>query len=125
MRTLIDSHVLVWALLSPERLSATAERVLGDPSTVILVSYASAWELSIKARRLRLDPVGRFLEKGMRELAAMWLPIEIRHIAVVPDLPPVHRDPFDRMLAAQAICEQLPLITSDATLARYPIPVIW
>jgi PIN domain nuclease of toxin-antitoxin system len=125
MKTLIDSHVMLWALLSPEKLSPAAAEILADPETTILVSYATAWELTLKTRRLRLGPLGRFLEKGMKSLGATWLPIEISHIAKVAELPSIHGDPFDRMLVAQAIGEQVSLITADEVLARYPVPVVW
>ena len=125
MKALIDSHVMLWALLSPERLSGSAAEILADPETTILVSYVTAWELTIKAHRLHLGSVGRFMDKGMKSLGATWLPIEINHIAAVADLPSIHGDPFDRMLVAQAISEQLPLITSDGVLTGYPVSVVW
>jgi len=125
MKALIDSHVLLWALLSPERLSGAARSILEDPETTILVSHASGWELTIKSRRLGLDPIRRFLEEAMKDLAAMWLPIEISHIAAVADLPPVHGDPFDRMLIAQAVCEGVPVVSGDTVFSRYPLSVIW
>ncbi len=125
MKALVDSHVMVWALVSPERLSAAAAEILSDPETSILVSYATAWELTIKSHRLRLGPVARFLEKGMKSLGATWLPIEISHIEALADLPAIHEDPFDRMLIAQAMGEQVSLISADGVLARYPVPVVW
>ena len=116
---------MLWALLSPERLSGSAAEILADPETTILVSYVTAWELTIKAHRLHLGSVGRFMDKGMKSLGATWLPIEISHIAKVAELPSIHGDPFDRMLVAQAIGEQVSLITADEVLARYPVPVVW
>jgi len=70
-------------------------------------------------------PVDAFLEQGIKGLNAWWLPIGLSHILAVADLPSIHGDPFDRLLIAQSVCEQVPLISADADMARYPIRIIW
>jgi len=126
MRILVDTNVLLWALVAPERLSARAQRLLSDPENVIVVSLVTAWELALKAQKLRLPlPLRDFLERGMRGLGAVWLPIELSHLLGTMELPPIHGDPFDRLLLAQAAHESLPLISADGVLGRYPVPVVW
>ena len=122
MRILADTHLLLWAAAEPERLSSYAQTVLDDAQNEILFSTASVWETSIKSSQRRPDfPVSpsswrrNLLDVGYRELL-----ITSEHVLAVASLPAIHRDPFDRLLAAQAQVEGLLLITSDATLARYP-----
>ena len=126
MRLLIDTHVLLWALVAPERLSARAQRLLSDPENSIVVSLVSAWELALKANKLGLSlPVREFLDKGMRSLGAVWLTIDLPHIVGTTALPPVHGDPFDRLLIAQSIEEKLPLVSADDVFCHYPSTAIW
>ncbi|HTR26391.1 MAG TPA: type II toxin-antitoxin system VapC family toxin [Terriglobales bacterium] len=126
MKILIDTHVLLWSLVAPERLSATARHLISDPENSILVSHVSVWELALKVQKLGMPlPLREFLEKGMRGLGAAWLTIDLAHILETKDLPPVHGDPFDRMLIAQAISERVPVVSGDTVFSRYPLSVIW
>lgn len=125
MHLLLDTHLLVWAMGSPERLPAGLAGMLDDPANTPAFSVASLWELVIKQALGRPDfhvqpAVLRraLLEGGWRELA-----IEARHALAVAQLPPLHRDPFDRLLLAQAAADGLLLITADCQLAAYPGPV--
>jgi PIN domain nuclease of toxin-antitoxin system len=126
MKILVDTHTLLWALRSPERLSATSRDLLSDRATTILVSHVTLWEMVLKLRELGLPlALGPYLDQSMTRLGATWLPLAMNHMLAVLNLPPIHRDPFDRLLVAQAAHEQIPLISADATLARYPVRIIW
>ncbi len=121
MRLLLDTHVLLWALAEPERLSPRVREWLVSPANEVLFSAANIWEIAIKAQIGRLslsvtveEIVEAALASGFREL-----PIRAAHAAAVYRLPLHHRDPFDRILIAQAITEPARLLTVDATLARY------
>ena len=121
MRLLLDTNILLWALSEPKRLSAKAKAELEHRSNDILFSAASIWELAIKAGKhkgvLPLDAQEVFaiaLETGFQELAVTSA--VARHVA---NLPPLHRDPFDRLLIAQAMAEPAVLLTSDAKLQPY------
>ena len=125
MQLLLDTHLLVWAMGSPQRLPAGLASMLEDPLNTPVFSVASLWELVIKQALGRPDfhvqpPLLRraLLDGGWTELV-----IEARHTLAVASLPPLHRDPFDRLLLAQAIAEGLLLITADQQLAAYPGPV--
>jgi PIN domain nuclease of toxin-antitoxin system len=121
---LLDTHALLWALDASPRLSATARNVIEDTSNLILVSVASAWEIEIKKALGRLEAPGD-LEDAIEQAGFIKRLVtfaDVRHLAA---LPPHHRDPFDRMLVAQAIEEGAPLVSSDPQIARYPIQVIW
>ncbi|MGK5112500.1 type II toxin-antitoxin system VapC family toxin [Geodermatophilus sp. CPCC 205506] len=120
MRLLLDTHVLVWAATTPERLGA-AEELLADADQRI-VSAVSVWELAIKQhpRKLSLGTdVRTWLRRVTRELVLDHLPVTADHAAAVEDLPVVHRDPFDRLLVAQASVEGVVLLTADARLTGY------
>jgi PIN domain nuclease of toxin-antitoxin system len=125
VRLLLDSHLLLWAALFPNRLSGAARALLMDPSNALLFSAASIWEIAIKATLgrgdLRIDP--RHLLSGLLANGYLELPVTGRHTLGIEALPLVHKDPFDRLLLAQAISEGIVLLTSDAQLAEYPGPV--
>jgi PIN domain nuclease of toxin-antitoxin system len=125
MHLLLDTHLVVWAMGSPERLPVGLSAMLEDPLNTPVFSVASLWELVIKQALGRPDfnvqvAVLRraLLDGGWQELA-----IEARHALAVAQLPPLHRDPFDRVLLAQAAADGLLLITADTQLASYPGPV--
>ena len=125
MKLLLDTHLLLWAAGNPERLSSKAKDLLEDPENLLLFSSASLWEVAIKASLGRddfdVDP--RMLRRGLLDNGYAELPISSLHAVSIDSLPEIHKDPFDRLLLAQAICEGITLLTSDARLARYPGPV--
>ena len=125
MNLLLDTHVLLWAAGAPERLSAPARAMLEDPGTVPVFSAASLWEVVIENGLGRadfdVDPHllrRSLLENGYTELAVTGL-----HVLAVDLLPPIHKDPFDRILIAQARTEGITLLTADEVVARYPGPI--
>jgi PIN domain nuclease of toxin-antitoxin system len=109
----------------PERLSEAARTLINDPSNVLIFSAASIWEIAIKSAQrrddFRVDP--RLLHRGLLDNGYGELPVTSQQAVHVADLPPLHKDPFDRLLLAQAISEGILLLTADARLARYPGPV--
>ena len=117
MRLLLDTHLLLWSLAAPERLTARARRLI-DEGTV-LVSAASIWEISIKSALGRLEADPHAVLAAVEPAGFELLSISAAHAAAVGDLPPLHRDPFDRLLLAQGRAESVPLVTSDAALAAY------
>jgi PIN domain nuclease of toxin-antitoxin system len=121
---LLDTHALLWALEASPRLSATARDVIEDTGNIILVSVASAWEIEIKKALGRLeapDDLEAALEAAgfLKRLVTF---ADMRHLGA---LPAHHRDPFDRILVAQALEEGAPLVSGDPLIAQYPIQVIW
>ena len=122
---LLDTHVFVWALVDTARVPDAAWPVLQDPTQPLLLSIASAWELAIKSAMGRIDLPGgvqRFVAEGCRQTDVQLLGIDLAHTAEVARMPPHHRDPFDRMLVAQARVERLRLLSYDAALAAYACP---
>jgi len=122
MTLLVDTHLLLWAAGQPEKLSRAARRVLDDPDVRLWFSAASLWEVAFKhslgREDFRVEPVRLrrgLLDNGWRELA-----VSSEHAVATLDVPPLHKDPFDRMLLAQARVEGLSLVTSDELLSRYP-----
>jgi PIN domain nuclease of toxin-antitoxin system len=118
---LLDTHVLIW-WDEGRRLAAEARRAIADADSVY-VSAASAWEVAIKTGLGRLRPI-RTVEQAVDESGFLELPVTFRHAERVGQLPPHHRDPFDRLLIAQADVEELTLVTRDAVFARYGVAVI-
>lgn len=128
MRLLIDTNVFLWAGLRPERISAAATAALTDTANHRLVSSVTPWELAIKIERGRLTlptDLATFVERVTNSLVAMELPITFEHALATAILPPIHRDPFGRMVVAQALVERVPIVSSDSHLARYGVEVIW
>ena len=128
MRLLLDTHAFLWFLLDDPRLSATAQAVVEDPLNNVEVSPASYWEISIKIglRKYALpEPYQAFMERQIAENDFRILPIEPKHTALLTTMPLHHKDPFDRLLVAQATVEGIPLISADPLLDAYGIRRIW
>jgi PIN domain nuclease of toxin-antitoxin system len=125
VRFLFDTHVLLWAAAAPDRLPQELADLIRDPANVRHFSVASIWEVAIKAQLGRPDfqHDASVLRLGLLQNAYAELPITGRHALAAGALPPVHRDPFDRMLVAQAAAEDLILVTMDAAIAAYPGPI--
>ena len=123
MRFLVDTHAPLWALGEPSALSPAARDVIADPSNVIAVSSASLWECAIKASIGRLDIPDDFFH-SVPEAGYEVMPIRIAHLSVYRTLPMHHRDPFDRMLVAQAQAEYMTPISRDAEVAKYDVEVL-
>ena len=125
MKLLLDTHVLLWAAGEPRRLPPDARALMESPENELVFSAASLWEIAIKnslgRRAFSVDP--RLLRRNLLERDYRELSISGAHATAVDLLPPIHKDPFDRILVAQAQVEGLTLLTADATLARYPGPV--
>jgi PIN domain nuclease of toxin-antitoxin system len=125
VRLLLDTHLLLWAVDQYERLSARARRLIGDRENEPVFSTASLWEIAIKhaLRRsdFRYDP--RVMRRALLDNRYEELPVTGEHAVAVANLPPLHRDPFDRMLVAQSIVEGITLLTSDPRIAQYPAPI--
>lgn len=125
MKLLLDTQLLLWAAGQPERLSAAARGLLESPQNELLFSAASLWEIAIKATLGREDfhVEPRLLRRGLVDNGYTELPITSQHAVSIDGLPPLHRDPFDRLLLAQALTEGITLLTGDAQLARCAGPV--
>jgi PIN domain nuclease of toxin-antitoxin system len=128
VRALLDTHAFLWWIAGDERLSMLASQAIADGRNEIFVSAASVWEIAIKGRLGRLnipgDP-GQFIGGQMIENSFRGLPIVAGHALRVWELPDHHRDPFDRMLVAQAQVEGLTLVSRDPEVSRYDVEVIW
>ena len=116
---------MLWAAGQPGRLSAAARKLLNDPSNELLFSAASLWEIAIKKtlgrEDFRVEP--RLLRRGLLDNGYAEIPVTSQHAVNIDGLPPLHKDPFDRLLLAQALSEGITLLTGDTQLARYPGPV--
>lgn len=125
MKLLLDTHVLLWAAGSPERLSAKAQALLEDPQNELLFSAVSLWEIVIKSGLGRPDfqVDARVLRRSLLDNGYQELAISSEHAVYIDNLPPIHKDPFDRILVAQASFEGIVLLTADALVAQYPGPV--
>lgn len=123
MKLLIDTHAVIWWLAGDGRLSGEARTAITDAGADAAVSVASIWEASIKRSAGRLK--GPDLAAALGAAGLPFLHIDERHAKVAGELPLMHRDPFDRMLVAQASVERLSIVTGDAQIAKYGVPVIW
>lgn len=124
MRLLLDTHVLIWLLSDPSKVSEEAKQVMRDLGTSVFVSVITLWEIVIKARvgklRVRLDAI----EHALREQSFDRLPLTDQHLRVLEGLPMHHRDPFDHLLIAQAIAEDLQFVSKDRMASRYPVSLM-
>ena len=125
MKLLLDTHLLLWAAGEPGRLSTEAHNLIGNPDNELLFSVASLWEVAIKRglgrEDFRVD--ARLLRRGLLDNGYGELPIISDHVVAIESLPTIHKDPFDRVLVAQATVEGISLLTTDSLLAQYPGPI--
>ena|SRR5579862_1490239 len=125
---LLDTNAFVWSGIVPARLSRQARKILTDSSSVLNLSICSVWEMQIKHGLGKLplpDQADRVAQLVLESIKGRILEIKTEHIGMLYSLPPVHRDPFDRMLAAQAKAEGLHIVSPDPVFGSYGVPVIW
>lgn len=122
MKLLLDTHLLLWAAGQPGKLSKAARALLDDQSNELLFSPANLWEITIKSGLGRKDFLvePRVLRRGLLDNGYNELAITSEHVVSIDILPPIHKDPFDRILVAQALTEGVTLLTSDPLVAKYP-----
>jgi PIN domain nuclease of toxin-antitoxin system len=128
VRILLDTHTLLWAAFDEDSLSPRARRLIQSPASEIIVSAASAWEVATKFRLGKLDSARDLAENFISEVTAagyLLLPISPEHALRAGLLPGDHKDPFDRMLAAQAIHENIPLLSNDSQLDVFGVRREW
>jgi len=125
MKYLLDTHLLLWAAAEPKRLPKKARTLLEDAGNTLLFSAASLWEVAIKANlgRPDFDVEPAVLRRGLLDNGYVELPIVSEHAVATGTLPPIHRDPFDRLLVAQAQVEGITLLTADPVVLQYPGPI--
>jgi len=125
MKLLLDTHLLLWAAGEPRRLSKQARTLISDPDNELLFSAASLWEVAIKRGLGREDfkVDARLLRRGLLDNGYSELPIISHHVVATESLPPIHKDPFDRILVAQATVEGVTLVTVDSLVSQYPGPI--
>ena len=125
MKLLLDTHLLLWAAGNPDRLPAAAHAYFDDPDNELLFSAVSVWEVTIKRglgrADFRVDPA--LLRRGLLDNEYRELAITSEHAVAIASLPPMHKDPFDRILVAQSMVEGIVLLTADPLVARYGGPV--
>jgi PIN domain nuclease of toxin-antitoxin system len=128
MRLLLDSHVVLWAVDDPARLSPQAVAALQDSANELHLSAATIWEISIKVGLNKLSlsmPYRQWMDRAIGDLGLLLLPITVEYAEVQAGLPRHHGDPFDRLLAAQAQVENISLVSADAIFDRYGVNRIW
>ena len=127
MKAILDTHAFLWAIAQDEKLSRRAQKIFTGPNDLWL-SVASIWEIMIKLQIGKLPlplPTGPYVVKKLAENRIEVLSITLDHVLRTESLPLHHRDPFDRLLIAQCVEEELPIITADPIIERYPVEVIW
>jgi PIN domain nuclease of toxin-antitoxin system len=128
VRVLLDAHVFLWSADHVELLPPPVYDLVSDTRTRLVVSVATTWELTIKALAGKLTlpkPPHEHFTEHVERFGCELLPVHQRHVAALQELPAIHADPFDRMLVAQALVEDLDLVTGDEVLQSYPIRTIW
>jgi PIN domain nuclease of toxin-antitoxin system len=126
MKILIDTHVMLWGIQDPARVSSRVRALL--PAADVWISVASLWEILTKVQIGKLvlpAPVGDYLAAKLKMNGVSVLPLNFDHVRRLEEIALHHRDPFDRILIAQSIEEKLPLVTSDAAFRNYPVQTIW
>lgn len=128
MRLLLDTHTLIWYYQTDLKLNTAARTLIENPANKVLVSPASYWEVAIKIgtqKPILQVPFGVFIQEAITDNGFTILPIEPHHCERLLLLPRHHKDPFDRMLVAQALAEGIPLVSADATLDQYNVQRMW
>ncbi|MEK7374298.1 MAG: type II toxin-antitoxin system VapC family toxin [Thermodesulfobacteriota bacterium] len=128
MRVLLDTNSFLWFISGSDRLSIDAKNFIADMQNQLVLSAASSWEIAIKISLGKLDllqPYGQLIPQQLEENDIAVLPLEIGHLNKVIDLPFHHRDPFDRLIIAQALAEGIPVVSSDAVFSQYAVKLIF
>ena len=128
MKVLLDTHTFLWVVSDDPRLSKSARKIFTGADNEILLSVASVWEILIKAESGKLPfprPAGAYLRSQLRKTSTTVLPLLLSHVFQLENMPTHHRDPFDRMILAQAIEEGLPILSADTKFRLYPVEVLW
>jgi PIN domain nuclease of toxin-antitoxin system len=128
MRLLLDTHALLWFVWNHANLSAMARALLADPNNTLFLSVVSIWEIAIKVsinKLILVDPYDVFMNQAIASLGLNMVPIEVRHATLLTTLSHHHKDPFDRMLIAQAIVEQIPIVSADVAFDAYAVTRLW
>ena len=127
MKGLVDTHAFIWWYSNPSRLSAAALAFFQDPSRIVLLSVVSVWEITIKFQlgKMTLNVPLRTILAQQQANGVQILPVTLDHVLAVESLPAAHKDPFDRLLIAQANVERAVLVSADAIFARYPVNILW
>jgi len=128
VRVLLDTHTFLWWIADSPQLSDVARDAIADERTQPIFSVVSGWEIAIKAGVGKLeipDSPEKFLSEQLSRNDVEILPIYLRHALRVYDLPDHHKDPFDRLLVAQAVLEKLPILSADPEISRYPVETVW
>jgi len=128
MKALLDTHAFLWWISDDPRLSSRASAIIKDGNNKLFLSAASGWEIAVKVRLGRLtlpEPLETFVPEQMALNAIEGLPIQMSHALHVYTLPDHHRDPFDRMLIAQAQLENLPILSADPQISLYAVETVW
>lgn len=128
MRLLLDTHVLLWMILSSTNLSPAAKQAILDENNKLFLSAASYWEICVKlglGKLQLMDEWPQVFEEEIKANRILWLPVERVHCRSLLTLPQIHGDPFDRLLIAQALHEEMTLLTADNFIRQYPVAWIW
>ena len=128
MKFLLDTHVFIWWDSEPEKLSNRTFELCQAPENQLILSVASLWEIQIKSQlgKIKLNiPLAKLVEGQQISNGLLLLPVNASHVYALGNLPSVHKDPFDRMIVAQARVEALCLISHDTILKKYPIDIMW
>jgi len=128
VRLLLDSHAFLWFILGDQRLSDRARLAIAAADTDVLISPATLWEMAIKVRLGKYTlpgPFGPFMDTQLTSNRIRLLPVEVRHTAILASMPFHHRDPFDRLIVAQALAESIGVVSVDAMLDAYGVSRLW
>lgn len=128
MKLLLDTHAFIWWDSNPEQLSDTALDLLADSTNELLLSVASIWEIQVKRQLGKLSlqsSLSEILTAQQTTNALSVLPINVEHVLTLDQLPAIHKDPFDRILIAQALYEDAVLVSTDSVFVSYPVQTIW
>jgi len=128
MKVLLDTQAFLWLLSGDSQLSDPARKIFSNPDNEILLSVASVWEIVVKAQRGKLSfpqPAAPYIRQQIRKTCIEVLPISLAHVLRVEKLPTHHRDPFDRILLAQAVEERIPIMSTDRAFQAYPVEIVW
>lgn len=128
MKALLDTHAFIWWTVDPLRLGPEAKRLCFDPASQLVLSVASVWEMQIKVLLGKLTlhkPLRQMLADQVQQNGLEVLPVKLEHVLRLDSLPSLHKDPFDRLLVAQALVEGWELISHDNAVSQYPVPVVW